>query len=79
MATKKNSNPDYVDFGDVARKQIGQQCQYARHYLKNPEINEGIRWEGKFEDYHSLTIHKDDVEKFVTRSLTWLRAQGIIK
>lgn len=69
---------DYVPFGDVARQRLGMQCQYARHYLIDPELSQGIRWQGNIEDYHGLTIHKDDVETFVERALAWRRARGII-
>ena len=72
------SDPDYVQFGDVARDRLGMQCQYARHYLLMPDINQGIRWQGKIEEYHHLTIHLDDVETFVQRALAWRRAKGII-
>ena len=67
------TDPNYVPFGDVARERLGMQCQYARHYLLMFEINRGIRWQGKIEEYHFLTIHRDDVEKFVERALAWRR------
>lgn len=70
---------EFVDFGDVARQRLGMQCQYARDYLTEPEISEGIRWQGDIEDYHGLTIHKDDVETFVARAVEWRRARGIIR
>ena len=69
---------DYVRFGDVARRRLGMQCQYACHYLEQPEIVENARWRGRVADYHGLTIHKDDVENFVERALAWRRAKGII-
>jgi hypothetical protein len=76
--TTTDENPDFVCFGDVCRKRIGIQCQYSRHYLREPGIGEGIRWQGRFEDYHGLTIHKDDVELFVERAIAWRRKMGII-
>jgi len=69
----KDEDPNFVSFGDVSRKQLGMQCQYGRHLLKEPGVGDGIRWQGRFEDYHGLTIHRDDVEEFVRR-----RAKGII-
>ncbi len=69
---------EYVSFGDVARKQLGMQCQYARKYLLDPEIANGIRWTGEVNDYHGLMIHTDDVETFVTRAIAWRKAHGII-
>jgi hypothetical protein len=68
---------NYVDFGDVARERLGMQAQYARQYLTDPELGKGIRWQGRIEDYHGLTIHKDDVKTFVERTQAWRRSQGI--
>lgn len=73
-----SDNSDFVSFGDVCRHRIGVQCRYGRHYLRAPGICEGIRWQGRLEDYHGLTIHKDDVDSFVTRVLSWRRSKGII-
>ncbi len=73
-----SENGEYVSFGDVARRRLGVQAQYAREYLTNPELAEGVRWKGKIEDYHGLKIHKDDVESFVERAIAWRRANGII-
>ena len=69
---------DYVSFGDVARKQLGMQCQYASRYLLDQGLSQGIRWTGDVHNYHGLKIHKDDVVKFVERVLDWRRSQGII-
>ena len=64
-------NPDYVCFGDVARGQLDQQCQYASRYVDGrydyPNLGVGLRFIGDACDYHSLQIHKDDVEEFVHR------------
>ncbi len=32
-----------------------------------PNLGEGLRFDGHAYDYHSLAIHKDDVEEFVRR------------
>lgn len=60
-----------VEFGDVARNVIGMQCQYASRYvfgiLGNPDLGSDLRTEGDAYDYHSLLIHRDDVETFVKR------------
>lgn len=72
------TDPEYVDFGAIARARLGMQAQYARHYLVDPEINAGIRWTGKIEDYHFLRIHREDIEKFVTRAIEWRRKRHII-
>lgn len=66
-------NEDYINFGDVARGQLHQQCQYACRYLFETDgyayFGEGIRTIGSAKDYHSIKIHKDDVQKFVQRVL----------
>lgn len=68
----------YVNFGSVARGQLGQQCQYARKWLVDPVLGAGIRWQGRYEDYHSLVIHADDVTVWVERVRAWQRATGQI-
>ena len=81
-AIEKDENKDYVQFGDVARRQVGEQAQYASKYLdvrRYPEIAEGIRWKGDLTRYHDILIHKDDVEKFVERALNYRRRMGIIR
>jgi hypothetical protein len=74
-------NKDYVNFGDVCRGRLSQQCQYGSRYVNPrfntesareagdwyPNLGEGLRITGKPSDYHSLKIHKDDVETFVER------------
>jgi len=65
----------HVSFGDVARGRLNQQCQYASRYLdpkNDPYFGEGIRLlNNDSGDYHSIRIHKDDVEIFVSRVLEW--------
>ena len=61
---------DYIPFGDVARKQLGMQAQYACRFLDgrhgSPNLGQGVRFKYKDPtDYHSIVIHKDDVDKFV--------------
>lgn len=62
---------DYVGFGDIARGQIGMQCQYASRYVHGvgdyPNLGVGLRFTGTNADYHSMKIHKDDVAEFVRR------------
>lgn len=64
-------DPNYVNFGEVARGQIHEQCQYASRYVDGrhgfPKLNEGLRILGNPKDYHALTIHADDVPEFVRR------------
>lgn len=68
-----------IPFGPVARKQLGMQAQYARHYLSDPELGKGVRWEGDHDNYHSLTIHSDDVGGFVQRVMQHRRDRGEIR
>ncbi len=62
----------FVNFGDIARARLRQQCQYASRYVDGkiqgyPNLGEGLRFRGTPADYHSLEIHQDDVEEFVRR------------
>ncbi len=69
----KMEDKDYVNFGDVARGRLHQQCQYASRYINGeiegyPNLGEGLRFKGNpLTDYHSVLIHKDDVEEFIAR------------
>jgi hypothetical protein len=62
---------DYIPFGNIARNRCGGQCQYVSRYIdgrhESPNLGEGLRFQGDPSDYHSVTIHKDDVEEFVRR------------
>jgi len=69
-----NEEPDYINFGDMARSQLGQQCQYASRYATNDFaelgwafLGEGLRIKGEQANYHFLEIHRDDVETFIAR------------
>lgn len=60
-----------VLLGDVARKRLGMQCQYASRYVDgrhgSPNLGAGLRFEGNPADYHALRIAEGDVEEFVRR------------
>jgi len=73
---------EYVSFGDVARKYLSSQCQYACRYTgidvtgngvhnhvwdDYPDLGQGLRFQGNTNNYHSLMIHKNDVAEFVKR------------
>jgi len=62
---------DYVDFGDVCRNQLNMQCQSGYYRLKGlqgyPVMGKGLRVIGNDFNYHSLRIHKDDIQKFKDR------------
>lgn len=66
---------EYVEFGDVARDQCGQQCQYAARKLCGahgaPDLGSDLRWIGDTADYHFIVIHKDDVATFVARFIEY--------
>lgn len=72
----------YSGFGDFARSRLGQQCQYASRYIDGrlegyPALGEGLRFNngkpyGKVReldasDYHSVRIHRDDMDEFERR------------
>lgn len=63
---------EYVNFGDLARKTLNMQCQYASRYLTGvggfPNLSDGIRWRALDRgDYHTYEIHVEDVVTFVSR------------
>lgn len=63
----------YTSFGDVARRELNQQCQYASRYIEGkiegyPALGEGLRFKDLDRgNYHFIRIHRDDVEEFVNR------------
>jgi len=69
----KMDDKDFVNFGDVvARGKFGMQCQYVSRYVDGvipgwANLGKGLRFQGSAANYHSLKIHKDDVEEFVRR------------
>ena len=70
MNDKENTDTsDFVNFGDVARKRLKMQCQYASRYHGglhgSPDLTRGLRILGTPADYHSMMIHKGDVGEFV--------------
>ncbi len=83
----KESN-NYIPFGDAVRA-IGMQCQYACRYLgidgwtdDYPDFGYDVRvfstlnLNGITNQYHQIMIHKDDVEKFVTRIKEYRISRG---
>lgn len=64
----------FVNFGDVSHKILGGTTQQISRYADGrleedgyPNLAEDLRFSGKMDMYHSLGIHKDDVETFVER------------
>jgi len=63
----------YINFGNMVRSKLGMQCQYASRFLHGkiegwPNLAEGLRIKGEpINNYHSVKIHKDDVEEFLRR------------
>lgn len=71
-------HPDFNDggyspFGDFSRSRLGQQCQYGSRYILGlnegyPALGEGLRFLGlDRSDYHSIRIHRDDMDEFERR------------
>ena len=64
----------FISFGDIARGECNQQCQYASEYVYGfdgrPNLGDGLRFDryelGK-NNYHALLIHIDDAAEFVRR------------
>lgn len=54
---------EYVNLGDVCRRRLEMQCQYGSRYAST--ICSHLRVKGDLGDYHSMTIHKDDVDEYV--------------
>ena len=85
-ALEWNYDP-YILFGDVSRTRLGKQAQYGVDYVTGhtpkehessciiPRMSEGLRFRGNPSDYHSLFIHKNDVEIFVERVQRWKEVQ----
>ena len=81
-----DNTQDFVEFGDVCRDRCGQQAQYGSGYLKasktRPNLGAGLRFRGShghdldIANYHDIEIHKDDVDTFVERVLTYRTAIG---
>lgn len=76
----------YVEFGFVSRRFCGQQSQYASRYVdafgghpkfkdEYPSLGEGLRILGNSDDYHSMKIHKDDIEEFVRKYNEYLKKE----
>ena len=66
------NDDDYVNFGNVSRGRLGLQCQYGSQYINGScgrvNLGNGLRFKNVDSyNYHSLKIHKDDVERFVKR------------
>jgi len=63
----------HSSFGDFSRSRLGQQCQYGSRYILGriegyPALGEGLRFENlDRSDYHSIRIHRDDMDEFERR------------
>ncbi len=64
----------YVSFGDVASEILDGTTQQISRYADGrleedgyPNLAKDLRFNGRIDMYHSLRIHKDDVEKFAER------------
>jgi hypothetical protein len=92
MISADNST-EWVEVGDIARHQFNDQCQYMSRYLTGiggqPRLGDDLRWHGGDPDtlfrqlgpggdYHSLRIHRDDVDTWVQRVNDHRRATGQI-
>ncbi len=63
---------EWVCFGDLARNEMGQQCQYGSRYIDGsiegwPCLGTGLRFRGSPENYHAVRMHVDDIPVFMQR------------
>jgi hypothetical protein len=72
---------NYLSFGDICREQLNMQCQYGSRYADPvwstnsareagnwyPDCGKDLRILGSSAQYHSMRIHKDDIDTFVKR------------
>ncbi len=80
--SRQNPEPEpYILLGEVARTQLGEQCQYVARYVDGrhgfPDLGSDLRILGRVADYHSLKIHVDDVATFVDRILEHEKGIGM--
>ncbi len=65
----------WIGFGTIARNRLSQQSQYASRMIDgrhgSPNLGDGLRFRGDPADYHDIKIHRDDIETFVGRVLSW--------
>ena len=81
-AADLQGDPDeFINFGDIARKYLNQQCQYASRYVgglkDTPDLSPGLHFKGDPGNYHSLEIRRGDVAEFINRVLEYRRQRGI--
>jgi len=67
---------DWISLGDVCRNRLGMQCQYGSRYAN--DICKDLRIIGTTADYHSMQIHREDVDEYVGRVLRFRYDNGII-
>jgi len=71
----------YSPFGDFSRSRLGEQCQYGSRYITGriegfPSLGEGLRFlNAERSDYHSIRIHRDDMDEFERRYRAYLDAR----
>lgn len=67
---------DFLDFGNIVRTHLGKQAQYGVRFVDGsdgyPKLGEGLRFQGDLLDYHTLAIHRNDVQTFLDRYQSYL-------
>ncbi|MFZ3482086.1 hypothetical protein [Sphingomonas sp. 3-13AW] len=72
----------YSRFGNFSRQRLGQQCQYGSRYIDGkiegyPDLGRGLRFQNMDRsDYHSIRIHRDDMDEFERRYRAYHAARG---
>ena len=76
---KEWSFDPYISYPDLCHRRLGTTSQVGAYYVGGldpyPDLSDGIRFQGDRGMYHSLRIHRDDVERFVARVKKWETAQ----
>ena len=69
-------SPQEFILADKALRELGQ-MQYVMRPLTNifpdeyPNLGDGIRYSGKYDNYYDIKIHKDDVVEYAERYIDW--------
>ena len=78
-ATRWGFDP-YDSYPDLCHSRLGTTSQVGAYYVGGsgdgyPDLSEGCQFKGSRAMYHSLKIHRDDVETFVARVKKWEKAR----
>jgi hypothetical protein len=81
LENQQEKNPDFLNAGDFLYE-LGQD-QYVMRPLVNvfpdkyPNLGEGIRFQGSYDDYHNIKIHPHDILLYAEKYINWKNTTGI--